>query len=653
MYPNSLEKRHSHHQFITAGGTLSRPKFTTKHLAALDFLSNIPLERESIIRENGMKNVLKLKALEEEINEEVDDGESIDEDEKQKYQQAVPQDGLDLHTDLPGKKLGGPTTRSARIPPVFRYCMQRISDQSAQSGAAVRQWEEQMLITGGMIPPQPMLASRIYFSRARSYPVMVCSIIKYDAGEEKAKIDKIKAEDQKGLEVFDLPKRDWRGLSYKPLFKPVQNNDDQRSDHRGFLFDPNALDDPELIHGSNKYVLQRAASTGPIISSIILFANEKELKASLNEEFRERHPHLPPSLTLSRIRKLKKRILLFCLSIEIELSTVAIAFINFERLCLKCLVTKANRRLAMAVSIVLAYKFNENSTTTENSLTDYHKILASLFQYFDTEWDLDKKQVFDAEFGAFVHLGFSLHIPYQHIHSVYSRLLKMANQTGKQYLGDEMNEMYRQDIVELEQARAAHDLEKDLLMRANELELLQQQQQQQQQQDQEELEENNNNSNKYDKSKKVGSSSGLGIRLLRFDTPAKDQSTDNNPLSRWQRSASFGGWNNNDNSPQRQQAQDDGLKKRLHSRLINTNSKNITSNVNGNNNLLLENQSEIEHDMIFQDHEHEYYGDEYNNLSNNPLDLKSNESIIDVVLTDTQHDDIRSNNNSNSHSVNV
>lgn len=40
----------------------------------------------------------------------------------------------------------------------------------------------------------------------------VFSVIKYDAGEEKAKIAKLRAEDQRGLEVFELPQRDWRGL---------------------------------------------------------------------------------------------------------------------------------------------------------------------------------------------------------------------------------------------------------------------------------------------------------------------------------------------------------------------------------------------------------------------------------------------------------
>ena len=58
----------------------------------------------------------------------------------------------------------------------------------------------------------PLLSSRMFYSRLRAYPVSIFSVIKYDAGEEKAKMLKLRAEDQRGLEVFMLPQRDWRGI---------------------------------------------------------------------------------------------------------------------------------------------------------------------------------------------------------------------------------------------------------------------------------------------------------------------------------------------------------------------------------------------------------------------------------------------------------
>ena len=163
--------------------------------------------------------------------------------------------------------------------------------------------------------------------------------------------------------------------------------------------------------------------------------NHKELKQNLNDQFREKFPHLPASLTLSKIRNIKKKSLLTCVHIGIEISTVSIAFIFFEQLVLKGLIAKENRKLSMAVCLVLAAKFNEEKV-----------ILDPLFDYFDRSWSLDKKEVISAEFGAFVNLDFSLHISQQHILVVYTRLLKILLRTSKNYLGEEAHTEYTQTL---------------------------------------------------------------------------------------------------------------------------------------------------------------------------------------------------------------
>ena len=163
--------------------------------------------------------------------------------------------------------------------------------------------------------------------------------------------------------------------------------------------------------------------------------NHKELKQNLNDQFREKFPHLPASLTLSKIRNIKKKSLLTCVHIGIEISTVSIAFIFFEQLVLKGLIAKENRKLSMAVCLLLAAKFNEEKV-----------ILDPLFDYFDRSWSLDKKEVISAEFGAFVNLDFSLHISQQHILVVYTRLLKILLRTSKNYLGEEAHTEYTQTL---------------------------------------------------------------------------------------------------------------------------------------------------------------------------------------------------------------
>lgn len=473
-----MEKRHSHHQFITLSGSSGRPKYTTRHLAALDFLLHIPMTREAEIRKTGKANASKVQQMED--TDELLDQERIDEVEEESVDESAnpspvpPQtsNNLSVNPDLAsaeelyvanmsefaGKKLKGPSSQIIRYPGNIRYQLSRITDQSA----LCRQWEDQLLSK----PSSPtlmmnrttndttnsLLEGRMFFSRARSYPLMVCSVIKYDAGEEKARIEKMKAEDQKGLEVYELPHRDWRGFSYKPLFKQLQ--EERSGDYffeQGYLYDPNSLDDPSMLYGSHRYVLQRSVQTGPILSSMILYVNKEELRESLNEQFHERHPNLPPSLTLSKIRNIKKKILVTCVKLEIELSTVALGMINFERLCLKGYVTKLNRKLSMAVAILLAYKFNENMCQR------YHKTLEQLLEHFDQEWDLSRKQIFEAEFGAYVYLGFSLHVPYQHLYLMYTRLLTLINKSSRRYLGEDMQDVFMQDILCIEHTKQSQD----------------------------------------------------------------------------------------------------------------------------------------------------------------------------------------------------
>jgi hypothetical protein len=471
-----MERRHSHHQFITLGGTSSRPKYTTRHLAALDFLLNVPMQKEASIRQVGIENATKLQRLEESEGMEtntMNKEPSVEESTKDPISPiSLLQDSTAeflTASEAAGKKLQGPSAPVGRFPPSLRYLMLKTSVQ----GAMYRQWEDKLL---DKLPSarrdtsedisqhhshhhhshhhshhDPSVTdSRIFFSRARSYPTMVFSIIQFDAKEEKARQEKLKGgDDTKQLKVYELPHRDWRGFSYKPLFKQLQ--EERNGDYwyeRGYLYDPNCLDDPDLLYGSHRYVLSKSSSTGPIISSIILYVNKKELKESLNEKFHQSHANLPISLTLSKIRKLKKDILFFAIKHDIELSTIALAIVYFERLCLKGLVSKVNRRLSMATCLLLAVKFNETTSQVK-----YRKILDILIDYFDKEWNLPKKQIFEAEFGVYVHLGFLMHIPYQHIYNVYLRLLKILNKSNRAYLKDDMIDIYMSDIMRIEKAK--------------------------------------------------------------------------------------------------------------------------------------------------------------------------------------------------------
>lgn len=180
------------------------------------------------------------------------------------------------------------------------------------------------------------------------------------------------------------------------------------------VYTPGFLDDRDMRQGRHRNVMIGDKVTGPIISSTIQFVKPSLLKAELNKQFRERfdqweppksarkyigariidgiytlidptdtvqedeeqngkrHPagsindhdtiRMPPSLTLSKIRSLKQQALVACVRSQIELSTLALACVYFERLCLDCRVDKSNRRLSFAASLLLAAKVNESNT---------------------------------------------------------------------------------------------------------------------------------------------------------------------------------------------------------------------------------------------------------------------------------------------------
>jgi hypothetical protein len=104
----------------------------------------------------------------------------------------------------------------------------------------------------------------------------------------------------------------------------------------------------------------------------------------------------------------------------------------------------------MGVCLLLAYKFNEPVTQR------YRIRLDAMLDYIDEEWEISRNEIFDAEFGAFVHLGFSLHVPHQHIYLVYTRLLKLQQKTSRQYLTDEMSDLYTHNILFLEHMKLEH-----------------------------------------------------------------------------------------------------------------------------------------------------------------------------------------------------
>ena len=95
-------------------------------------------------------------------------------------------------------------------------------------------------------------------------------------------------------------------------------------------YDPDEIDDPDLKTGRHKTVITLPS----YMVSIIQSARASDLKQELNDQFKQRHENLDPTLTLSKIRNLKLSLLQVSLTENLELSTLAKAYVYFEKLVL-------------------------------------------------------------------------------------------------------------------------------------------------------------------------------------------------------------------------------------------------------------------------------------------------------------------------------
>ncbi len=71
------------------------------------------------------------------------------------------------------------------------------------------------------------------------------------------------------------------------------------------------------------------------MGSVIPYFRPSDLKRELNEKFRQKHPDIDPTLTLSQIRKVKENLIDAAFDVNLELSSVAKAYAYFEKLILK------------------------------------------------------------------------------------------------------------------------------------------------------------------------------------------------------------------------------------------------------------------------------------------------------------------------------
>ena len=322
-------------------------------------------------------------------------------------------------------------------------------------------------------------------------------------------------------------------------------------------YTPGLLDDPGMVLGRHRNVMIGDRVTGPIVSSTIQFVKPAVLKAELNKQFRERFDgweppksarkyigakviqgnyvlidpteeydeqsyvgrrprqgsvtsmsnnsesgakeytiRMPPSLTLSKIRSVKRQALNAAVKANLEIGTVALACVYFERLCLDCRVDKSNRRVTFAACLLLAAKLNEPnvvlvmerekkhggkrkaSSSNDEKQTRFQSMIRpnkrsnnmfeSLLLFFTQDWHLSLKHLFTVEWGVFAALNFSLDASPSQIAFHFKRLMKTLEWNVLNYLGSTMYNQWQDALADEEERRLRRERRRDASRKNNE-----------------------------------------------------------------------------------------------------------------------------------------------------------------------------------------
>ncbi|VDK49317.1 unnamed protein product [Anisakis simplex] len=161
-----------------------------------------------------------------------------------------------------------------------------------------------------------------------------------------------------------------------------------------FTYNPELLYKFEVQNSSQKCTPK---SSGYISTLFSHSSEEEEEKRVLNEKFRFHYPHV--QITFSKIKSIKKEMLQIAKTCGLDVPTLAYAYVFYEKVVLKGLVNKSNRKLVAGAALLIATKINDHGSMG----------LSSIIDHIETVFRINRRDMLQLEIPLCVALDFKLH----------------------------------------------------------------------------------------------------------------------------------------------------------------------------------------------------------------------------------------------------
>jgi hypothetical protein len=186
------------------------------------------------------------------------------------------------------------------------------------------------------------------------------------------------------------------------------------------------LDDPSRD-------LAARASTLSLVSysvALIGYRTVVEIKRETDEAFSEAFPWLSQHrISLTKLRFMRNSLMGLWRSLNLELSSLALGLVYFEKLVWSHCFEKGNAAVVLGSCCLLGHKFNEPQADGGGEFVREHLLprLASVLK-------VSAAALLRHEFTVWTRLGFGLHVPLAEVLPQFERLLSDATLDIEQYL---------------------------------------------------------------------------------------------------------------------------------------------------------------------------------------------------------------------------